>query len=139
MPPAVLPPLRPMPPAAPSTAVWATSGTSTRDIYGKYFWSKVEGRKETLPTGAPYVFEDAVSSRIRVGARYTYKGSERFRPYIGAAWEHEFAGESNATAYCYDLSSPSFRGDTGYGELGIEMTPTKDLPLTINLSVQGCI
>ena len=119
--------------------VWDIDENNELDIYGKYFWSKVEGTEETLSTGDPYVFDDAVSSRVRVGARYTYKGSERFRPYIGVAWEHEFAGESNATAYGYDLSSPSFRGDTGYGELGIEMTPTKDLPLTINLSVQGYI
>ncbi len=117
--------------------VWDIDENNELDVYGKYLWARVEGTEETLTTGDRYAFDDADSSRIRLGARYTCKGNERFRPYIGAAWEHEFAGDGNASAYGYDLSAPSFRGDSARGELGIEMTPTKDLPLTINLGVQG--
>ncbi len=79
------------------------------------------------------------SSRVRLGARYTYKGSERFRPYVGVAWEHEFAGSCDARTFGFSIAAPSFEGDTGIGELGLVMTPSESLPLSVNLGVQGYV
>ena len=117
--------------------VWNIDEENTLDIYGKYFWARIDGTEETLTTGDPIVFDDAESVRTRLGAKYSRKVNEHLNAYIGAAWEHEFAGDSDSRAYGHDLASPSLRGDSVRGELGIELVPTKDLPLTVNLGVQG--
>ena len=79
------------------------------------------------------------SSRVRFGVRYTYSGSERFKPYVGAAYEHEFAGSCESTAYGHPVAAPSLEGSSGMGELGIIMKPAETLPLSINLGVQGFV
>ena len=119
--------------------VWNITDTQDLDVYGKYIWTRIQGTDETLTTSDEFEFDDMDSSRMRFGARYTYKGSERFKPYIGAAWEHEFAGSCESTAYGFNVAAPSFEGDTGIGELGITMTPSESLPLSINLGVQGYV
>lgn len=58
-------------------------------------------------------------------------------PYIGAAWEHEFDGKARATTNGFDIDAPNLHGNTGIGELGLSLTPSADLPLTIDLGVQG--
>ena len=42
-----------------------------------------------------------------------------------------------AATYGYSINSPSLRGDTGIGELGFTLTPSKNLPLSFDLGVQG--
>ena len=116
---------------------WDIDEKNTLDVYGKYFWSMAEGSEDTLTTGDRYTFDNATSSRTRLGARYSCKVNEQFSSYIGAAWEHEFAGDSDSAAYGHEVSSPTLRGDSARGELGIELVPSKDLPLTVNFGVQG--
>ncbi len=53
--------------------------------------------------------------------------------------KHEFSGSCDAKAYGYDVNSPSYKGGTGIGELGLSMTPTDALPLSFNLGVQGSV
>ena len=117
--------------------IWDIDDESTLDLYGRYFWARIDGTEETLTTGDPIVFDDAVSVRTRLGAKYSRKVNEHFNAYIGAAWEHEFAGDSDSRAYGHDLASPSLRGGSARGELGIELVPSKELPLTVNFGVQG--
>ena len=116
---------------------WDIDEKNTLDVYGKYFWSMAEGSEDTLTTGDRYTFDNATSSRTRLGARYSCKVNEQFSSYIGAAWEHEFAGDSDSAAYGHEVSSPTLRGDSARGELGIELVPSKELPLTVNFGVQG--
>ena len=56
---------------------------------------------------------------------------------IGAAYEHEFDGRARATSYGYSLDAPSLKGGTGIGELGLTLKPSKTLPLSFDLGVQG--
>ena len=119
--------------------VWDITETQELDVYGDYIWTRVQGTDETLTTGDKFEFDDMDSSRVRFGARYTYKGHERFKPYVGVAYEHEFAGSCESTTFGHNVAAPSFEGDTGMGELGITMTPSKDLPLSVNLGVQGYV
>ncbi|MDO4840528.1 MAG: hypothetical protein Q3990_07650, partial [Desulfovibrionaceae bacterium] len=42
-----------------------------------------------------------------------------------------------ATCYGIDVAAPSFRGDTFRGELGIKTIESEDMPVTLNLGVQG--
>ena len=119
--------------------LWNMAEGHDLDIYGRYIWTRVQGTDDTLTTGDRYEFDDLDSSRVQLGVRYTYTGSERFQPYVGVAYEHEFAGSCDARTLGHSLASPSFEGDTGIGELGITMTPSETLPLSFNLGVQGYV
>ena len=73
----------------------------------------------------------------RVLAPATPIRPEHVSAYIGAAWEHEFEGVSDSSVFGYDIDSPKIRGDSGRGEIGLRFTPTDDLPLTVDIGVQG--
>ncbi len=112
------------------------------DVYGKYFWTRVDGESVTL-SGQTVDFEDFISSRLRLGTRFTWDVNEQVKPYIGAAWEHEFDGKSRGSisidGYGADITSPSLRGDTGIGEIGISLTPSENVPFTLDIAVQGYV
>ncbi len=116
---------------------WDITDSHELDMYGQYIWTKVEGANVDLSTGDVYKFDDMNSNRLRFGATYSYKGHPMFSPYIGAAWEHEFSGRCEAITSGFDVASPSFRGDTLRGELGIKTVESEDMPVTLNLGVQG--
>ena len=117
--------------------LWNITEDHSLDIYGKYYWTRVLGTDETLNTGDHVDFDDITSSRTRLGARYAYQATEHVSAYIGAAWEHEFEGVSDSSVFGYGIDSPKIRGDSGRGEMGLRFTPTDDLPLTVDLGVQG--
>ncbi|MDR2573399.1 MAG: autotransporter outer membrane beta-barrel domain-containing protein [Desulfovibrio sp.] len=117
--------------------LWNITDKASLDLYGKYFWTRQKGDSVTLSTGDPVKFDDADSSRLRLGSRFAYAINEHVSPYIGAAWEHEFDGKARATTYGYDIDAPSLRGDTGMGELGLTLKPSQTLPLSFDLGVQG--
>ncbi len=119
--------------------VWNMAEGHDLDIYGKYIWTRVQGTDDTLTTKDKFEYDDMDSNRVRFGVRYTYKGSERFSPYVGAAFEHEFSGSCDSRAYGHPVASPSFEGSSGMGELGLMMKPSEDVPLSINLGVQGYV
>ncbi|MDO4839404.1 MAG: autotransporter outer membrane beta-barrel domain-containing protein, partial [Desulfovibrionaceae bacterium] len=119
--------------------VWNMAEGHDLDIYGKYIWTRVQGSDDTLTTKDKFEYDDMDSNRVRFGVRYTYKGSERFKPYVGAAFEHEFSGSCDSRVYGHSVAAPSFEGSSGMGELGLMMKPTEDLPLSINLGVQGYV
>ena len=119
--------------------VWNITEEHDLDVYGKYIWTRVQGSDETLTTGDKFEFDDMDSSRVRFGARYSYNGSERFKPYVGVAYEHEFAGSCDSRTFGHAVAAPSFEGDTGIGELGLVMKPAESLPLSVNLGVQGYV
>ncbi|MDO4839967.1 MAG: autotransporter outer membrane beta-barrel domain-containing protein, partial [Desulfovibrionaceae bacterium] len=117
--------------------VWDITEDHELDVYGKYIWTRVQGTDDTLTTKDKFEYDDMDSNRVRFGARYSYKGSERFSPYVGVAYEHEFSGSCDSRAYGHAVAAPSFEGDSFMGELGLTMKPSEDLPLSINLGVQG--
>ena len=94
----------------------------TLDYYGKLFYTRQQGDKVTVGTGATYDFDATTSLRTRLGARYTHQLSEKNAFYAGLAWQHEFDGESNAivatTLGSASAPAPSMKGDTGIMELG---------------------
>lgn len=117
--------------------VWDITDNTSLDLYGKYLWTHQEGDHLTLSTGERLRFDDVDSSRLRLGGRLSCSVNEYLRPYIGAAWEHEFDGEAYATTNGFDIDRPNLKGDTGIGEIGLTLTPSADLPLTLDLGVQG--
>ena len=115
------------------------SSRNTWDVYGKYFWTHQSGDSVTLSTNDPVKFASIDSHRIRLGGRNTSAVNRRVSTYWGAAWEHEFAGTAKATTYGYDIDSPSLRGSTGIGELGMSLKAQRALPLALDLGVQGYV
>jgi outer membrane autotransporter protein len=118
---------------------WQFSKKASLDLYSKYFWTRVEGDSVRLATGDPIKFKAVDSSRLRFGGRVTYAVNEHVSPYIGAAYEREFDGKARATTNGFDIPAPSIRGDTGIGEIGLTLTPSKNLPLSIDVGVQGYV
>ena len=117
--------------------IWNINDAATLDLYGKYFWTRQQGDSVGLSTGEHLSFDDINSSRLRFGGRFAYILNEHVAPYIGAAWEHEFDGKARATTNGFDIDAPNLHGNTGIGELGLSLTPSADLPLTVDLGVQG--
>ena len=113
----------------------------TIDYYGKLFYTRQQGDKVTVGTGATYDFDATTSLRTRLGARYTHQLSEKNALYAGLAWQHEFDGESNAivatTLGSASSPAPSMKGDTGIMELGwrVNNSDKFELGLGVNGSV----
>ena len=113
----------------------------TLDYYGKLFYTRQQGDKVTVGTGATYDFDATTSLRTRLGARYTHQLSEKNTFYAGLAWQHEFDGESNAivatTLGSASAPAPSMKGDTGIMELGwrVNNSDKFELGLGVNGSV----
>ena len=119
--------------------IWKFTEKASLDLHAKYFWTRQQGDSVTLSTGDPVKFKDVDSHRLRLGGRFAYAINDYVSPYIGAAWEYEMDGRARATTYGYDMDSPSLYGSTGIGELGVTLKPSKDLPLSFDLGVQGYV
>ncbi len=117
--------------------VWNITEQASLDLHSKYFWTHQEGDIFRLSTGDPIHFESVDSSRLRFGSRFSYAVNEYVSPYVGAAYEHEFDSIAHASTNGYAIDTPSLRGDTGIGELGLSFTPHTALPVTFDLGVQG--
>ena len=113
----------------------------TLDYYGKLFYTRQQGDKVTVGSGATYDFDATTSLRTRLGARYTHQLSEKNAFYAGLAWQHEFDGESNAivatTLGSASAPAPSMKGDTGIMELGWRVNNSDKFEL--GLGVNGSI
>ena len=71
------------------------------------------------------------------GGRFNYAVCDYATPYVGAHWEHEFDGKQRSSVNGVNIGSPSSKGDTGVGELGLTLRPVKDSGFSIDLGVQG--
>ena len=109
------------------------------DVYGRYFWTKIDS--ETVDVGRDRLhFDEADSSRLRIGTRYTMIYNQQLKPYVGIAYDHEFDGEVAARAYGLKLDKPSLEGDTGIVEAGISMKPVSTIDaLSVDVTGQGFI
>ena len=119
--------------------VWTLSDAMTVDVSGKYLWSRLGSDSAQLTTGETVDFEAVNSERTRLGARVSYALSNKVTPYAGAAWEHEFDGKARASTNGFAIDAPSMAGDTGIFEAGLTLKPSDDLPLSIDLGLQGFV
>ena len=103
------------------------------------FHRQEQGNTVTLSTGDVVDFADVNSHRLRFGGRFTGGANKTFKPYVGAAWEHEFSGAARATTGGYAIDTPSLRGNTGIGEVGLSWKPASYRGVFADLGVQGYI
>jgi outer membrane autotransporter protein len=107
------------------------------DIYAKYFWSHQNSEAVVLSNAQEISFKAVDSHRVRGGARYVHKVNDYISPSIGAAYEHELDGRADASVYGLPIDSPSMKGGTGIGELGLKVKPGADSPFNVDFGVQG--
>ena len=119
--------------------VWNLSDKADLDLYARYLWTHQDSDSLSLSTGERLHFDSVDSHRLRLGARFAYTANEYVCPYIGAAWEQEFDGEARATTNGFDIDRPDLEGSTGMGELGITLTPSATIPVSLDLGVQGYV
>ncbi len=106
------------------------------DIFTKYLWAHQNSDSVTV-VNDPVTFKSSDSHRWRNGARINFLVTEHFSPYVGAAYEYEFDGKEKATAYGYDINTPSLKGGSGLFELGMRVNPGANNNLSLYLAVQG--
>lgn len=116
--------------------VWELDETTDLDVYGKYFWTHTEGSSVTV-FGDDLDFDAVDSQRLRAGARLSHDLTANIRPYVGAAWDHEFAGSARSTVNGQSVAAPSLAGDTGVGEVGLVWKPVEDSGFSVDLGAQG--
>ena len=118
--------------------LWDVADNMTLDLSGSYFWTHVFSDAVISSTGGRIEYDDFTSNRVRIGAKLSYEGSEIWKPYVGAAFEHEFDGEARVRANGCDTDTSELRGSTAIGELGLSLTSASaGIPLTIDLNMQG--
>ena len=106
------------------------------DIYAKYLWSHVSEDDSGI-SGGRVSFDAMDSNRLRGGARLSFKGSEAFSWYLGAAYERQFNGRSASDVYGHDTPSASLKGDTAMVEAGLQLKPSKENPVSFLLGASG--
>jgi len=117
-------------------SVPGTNGKGTLDASAKMLWTHLENDTVTVYRDRVH-FYDADSLRLRLGGRFTYAATETISPYVGAYWEQQFDGTQRMTVNGNRTASPTLHGHTGIGELGVTITPSKTLPISIDLGLQG--
>ena len=106
------------------------------DLSGKLLWTRQEGDSVTMH-GDQLRFKDSDSLRTRLGGRFNYAVTEKFTPYAGAYWEHEFDGKARSTVNGNRIDAPTLQGDTGVGELGVSFKPAANSAFSMDLGMQG--
>ena len=104
------------------------------DVYGKYMYTRISGDDAKLTSGETYHFDSVESHRVRVGTRLTHADSDKANIFAGVAYEHEFDGKANATWQGFRLPTPTVKGGTTIGELGVSVKAGK---AKIDASIQG--
>jgi len=107
------------------------------DVYGRYTWGKLSADSVLIGNSA-LEFGASKSSRLRLGARYSYVSSDKFTPYVGLAAEREFKGNASGSSSGFDIEQPSLKGTTGIAEVGVSMKPwASQQALSLEVGLQG--
>jgi outer membrane autotransporter protein len=118
--------------------VWNINAKASLDLSTKYIWTH-ENSDSVIISGDSIKFKSVDSHRWRTGARFAYAVNDYIIPYAGLYYDHEFDGKAKATANGNSIKAPDLKGGTGVGELGFTLTPSKTLPLSFDLGVQGYV
>lgn len=118
--------------------VYPISSQASVDIYGKFFWSRLERSTQRI-AGDEFSFLPLDSYRLRGGARVNYALGDNFSLYAGAAYEHEFDGTPRARVDDMELKGDNMCGGTGIGELGLSFTLGEEGNFSMEIGGQGFI
>jgi autotransporter-associated beta strand protein/autotransporter passenger strand-loop-strand repeat protein len=111
-------------------------GGHSLDLSGKLIWTRQKA-VDVAVGDLTMSMEKSDSLRLRLGGRLDLALSESVRPFIGAYFDRELKGELRSGLLGQRLDSPSLRGNSGMGELGVRFKPGPGHPLTLELAAQG--
>lgn len=110
------------------------SDKATLDVYGRYYFSHINGSDVSIATGEEIDFDAVNSHRVRIGGRYTTTLTEKSKAYAGLAWQYEFGGDAKAAINGYSAPTPSLQGHSAIVEAGYKLNAGKNLTLDFNLN-----
>lgn len=112
------------------------SGNSL-DLYARYYYSHLNASSARLNTGESIRFRGVDSHRSVLGARYNHRLNERDSLYCGAAWVHEFKGDTHGSVAGFEAPAPSLKGSSAMLELGAHLKPFESERVMLNLNLRG--
>ncbi|MCL2888505.1 MAG: autotransporter outer membrane beta-barrel domain-containing protein [Elusimicrobia bacterium] len=112
------------------------SGKFGLDLSAKAFYT-YQGGDDADIQGDAVSFDAANSIRTRLGGRVNYAAKKNLTPYAGAFLDYEFNGKAEAAVNGAAVDTPELKGATGVGELGLQAAPSDNLPLTLDIGLQG--
>ena len=117
--------------------LYHVNDADTLDVYGRYLFSRVGSDSVQLSTGEMYDFDDVMSHRLVLGARYTRDYGKTGKGYVGLVYQYEFGGDARAHWNGDSLPSPSVEGSTVRLKTGWTFTPTETSPVALDLGISG--
>ncbi|MBQ4567389.1 MAG: autotransporter outer membrane beta-barrel domain-containing protein [Desulfovibrio sp.] len=109
------------------------------ELYSKYFWTHLAADEVNI-LGDPFEFDALDSQRWRNGLRLSFyipTQNYMLQPFVGVAYEHEFAGTASGSVHGYTMEEPSIKGGSGIGEIGLSLYPTDHAGLSLDVAVSG--
>ena len=115
---------------------WNLTDKLDFDVNASYLWSYLESEDVRIVEDN-YSFDSVQSHRTRLGAELGYTGDQGYRPYIGAAWEHEFDGEAGGSVEGYRLEEADLGGSSGLVWTGVTFVPPEASALKFDAGITG--
>jgi hypothetical protein len=108
------------------------------NLYGKLFWTRVEGSDVYDLQRGQAIFDETNSIRTRIGARIEHDFSENISAYFGLAWEHDFSGAASGryispAGDTFIADAPKLRGSSGFGEIGLRIQANEHIAVELNV------
>ncbi|MCL1910470.1 MAG: AIDA repeat-containing protein [Kiritimatiellaeota bacterium] len=102
------------------------------ESYAKWIWTRQEGKVANV-LGDKIRFDAVDSQRARAGLRLAYALNDQIRLFTGAAYEYEFDGKVDASAYGFNFDAPEMKGGTGIFEAGARFKALERLTMETNV------
>ena len=116
--------------------VWQFNNEVSLEGWARYTQTRLSGSGFDLTDDRLRV-EALESRRAQAGARLSWNPEERVRAYAGLAYEHEFDGGLKSSLRDVVVETPGLRGASGMGELGLSLNLAGEVPMSLDLGVQG--
>ena len=109
------------------------------DIYGRYTLSMLESDTVRMHDKADSKFhmDSTVTHGLRAGLRFTGDVSDTVKWKAGIAYDRTLGGDADGRINNVRLDTPTLSGETGVGELGLQVKPSAKSPWTLGLSAKG--
>ncbi|MDR0881479.1 MAG: hypothetical protein LBP55_02890 [Candidatus Adiutrix sp.] len=116
---------------------WDIIENGQLDLYGKALWTHQDTNHFLTGANEQVDLDSVDSIRGRLGGRYTHRWANGLQIYGGAAWEHEFNGQSKGQVDRKPIDKTAeLEGSTGLIEVGLSLSPASG-NFTIDVGLFG--
>ena len=115
---------------------WKITDKTILDLSTKYIVLRLDGDSAVI-SGDKIRFDATSSQRWRSGGRLAFQAGGYIRPYLGAYYERELTGQVKSLINDKPITAPSMKGDSGLGEIGLTIKPSKTKSLALDFGGQG--